>query len=119
MSKVHLTISRADMIRMTGAGDARPMNRTFDLEDDFQCEAHWRLVAQRNLLNKTIVGVRYMSSREAHDMGWSQRPVVITLSDGSHIFASKDDEGNDGGALFGDDEHSDSMDMPVLWARGD
>jgi hypothetical protein len=34
-------------------------------------------------------------------MGWARRPLVIELDDGTLMFASRDDEGNDGGALFG------------------
>ena len=60
----------------------------------------WTDVAKKVLLNRKIVDVRYMTDDEALDMGWSYRPVVIHLDDGNLVFASCDDEGNDGGALF-------------------
>jgi hypothetical protein len=34
------------------------------------------------------------------DLGWEQIPLVIFFNDGSYMFPSQDDEGNDGGSLF-------------------
>ena len=31
---------------------------------------------------------------------WDNRPVRIILEDGTNIFPMRDDEGNDGGAMF-------------------
>jgi hypothetical protein len=33
-------------------------------------------------------------------LGWSRSTVVIFFRDGTYIFPSRDDEGNDAGALF-------------------
>jgi len=38
---------------------------------------------------------------------------VIELDDGSQIFPSQDDEGNDGGALFGQGSDGDEWTFPV------
>ena len=63
-------------------------------------EKTWTQVAEKQLLGKKIVKVRYMSQAEADSMGWYKRPVVFQLDDGNLIYPSMDDEGNDGGALF-------------------
>lgn len=62
--------------------------------------AAWAKKAEEQLVGKTIVGVRYMTPAEMKDQYWSKNPLVIFLSDGSYIYPSADDEGNDGGALF-------------------
>ena len=62
-------------------------------------EKHWNDFAKTNLIGKSIKAVRYMSKVEADNMGWSSRPLAIFFNDGSFIFPSMDDEGNDGGTL--------------------
>ena len=42
-----------------------------------------------------------MSAAEAESMMWSYRPIVLELDNGALIFPAADDEGNNGGALFG------------------
>jgi len=61
-------------------------------------------IARQLLLNKKIVNVRYMSEDETEDMGWNVRSVAFQTEDGLWFFPSRDDEGNDGGALFTSDE---------------
>jgi len=73
---------------------------------------YWNEVAQKQFVGRKIVGARYMTEAEAEDMGWDQRPVVLILDDGNQIFPSRDDEGNDGGALFTTDKTNDVL--PVL-----
>lgn len=63
-------------------------------------EMHWLKEAKEQLLGRKIVDVRYMSQEEADDLDWTERPVVFHLDDGNLVFASADDEGNNGGALF-------------------
>lgn len=69
-----------------------------------QIEARWKAQAKELLVGKKIVDVGYLTSGEAEAMGWTKRPVVLTLDDGTYIFPSMDDEGNDGGALFSSNE---------------
>lgn len=64
----------------------------------------WEQIARQLLLNKKIVNVRYMSENEMEDMGWNVRSVAFQTEDGLWFFPSRDDEGNDGGALFTSDE---------------
>jgi hypothetical protein len=52
------------------------------------------------LVGKTIKSVRYMHICEKKDMGWFKKSLVIFFTDGSFIFPSADNEGNDAGALF-------------------
>ena len=73
--------------------------------------AHWWEKAEKDFVGKKIVSVRYMSSKECEDMGWDSCPICLLLDDGTYIFPSRDDEGNDGGALF---TNEDSKDCPVL-----
>lgn len=54
----------------------------------------------RKLVGKTIVDVRYLTPQETSVLGWSKRPIVIIFNDGSFLYPSMDDEGNDAGALF-------------------
>jgi hypothetical protein len=72
----------------------------------------WEDVAKKLLLNRKIVGVRYMTQGEADDHGWYTRCVVIKLDNGVLIYPSADDEGNNAGALFTTDP--DEQTLPVL-----
>jgi hypothetical protein len=72
----------------------------------------WENVASKLLLNRKIVGVRYMTAAEADDHGWYTRCVVIKLDNGVLIYPSADDEGNAAGALFTTDP--DEQTLPVL-----
>lgn len=58
-----------------------------------------------NFLNgKTIETVRYMTDEEQERFMWGYRALIIFFTDGSYIFPSADDEGNDAGALFTSEE---------------
>jgi hypothetical protein len=52
------------------------------------------------LVAKKISSVRYMTTEEAEEMGWYKRPLVIRFTDGSFIIPQMDDEGNNGGAMY-------------------
>lgn len=75
-------------------------------------EEIWTAKAIKLLLNKKIVLVRYLTQEEADEMGWTSRPIVLMLDDKTMIFPSMDDEGNNGGALFTDNEELPGI--PVL-----
>ena len=75
-------------------------------------EAKWTSFAIEKLLGKRVSRIRYLSDTEAEEMGWHSRPLVLEFGEVvdkkgrqlppiAYIFASSDDEGNDGGALFG------------------
>ena len=73
----------------------------------------WNKKAQELLLNKKIIKVEYMDSKEAKYAMWDNRPVRIILEDGTNIFPMRDDEGNDGGALWLGNHDLDEV-LPVL-----
>lgn len=63
-------------------------------------EKKWTRDIARALLGKTITKVEYMTEDEAKYNGWERRPIILRLNDGTFLFPSMDDEGNDGGAIF-------------------
>jgi len=64
-------------------------------------EKLWTDAVKKALVGKTIVDVAYMPTEDADDvLGWRTRPVILTLSDGTILYPSSDDEGNGAGALF-------------------
>lgn len=71
-------------------------------------EEKWKNKAVDSLVGKTIVQVRYMTDKEAKDFGWYHRPLIIIFSDKTFMIPQRDDEGNDGGAIYygGNPEHS-------------
>jgi hypothetical protein len=60
----------------------------------------WTEKCKKHLVGKKIVHVRYLNKKEMDDLGWDQTPLIIFFTDGSYMFPSRDDEGNDGGSLF-------------------
>ena len=72
----------------------------------------------KSMIGKKIIQARYMTKQEAEEMGWYKRPLIFIFDDGSYMFPSKDDEGNDGGAILGQrDIYGDEggfMDFPTL-----
>ena len=57
--------------------------------------------------------VEYLTNSECKDLDWYCRPVAFKLNDGSWVYSQKDDEGNDGGALYYHQE-DDCTVFPVL-----
>lgn len=60
----------------------------------------WEDKARKALVGRKIVDVRYLTREEIDGLGWSHAALVIRLNDGVYLFSSRDDEGNDAGALF-------------------
>lgn len=56
-----------------------------------------------DLKGKTVVQVYQMTEQEMIAEGWDYGtpPTVIRFNDGSKVFASRDEEGNGPGAMFG------------------
>lgn len=63
---------------------------------------YWDEKAKKLLEGRTIVSVSYLTSTDVEMLGWNYSAIVLTLDDGTHVYPSKDDEGNDAGALFVD-----------------
>ena len=92
------------------------MKKTKRMSDETSKENHlkfWNDYAKKHLEGRTIRAVSYMTSAERKSHGWSHRGLVIEFTDGTHIYPSQDDEGNDAGALFGNKE-GDQLTFPVL-----
>jgi hypothetical protein len=67
------------------------------------------------LKGRTISEVRYMNEYEKEMLGWNKGCIMIILDDGTIIYPSKDDEGNDAGALFVDNiQNNISETIPVI-----
>lgn len=63
---------------------------------------------------RTITKVRYMSRKETAEQGWMRRPLVLVLDNGMQLYASRDDEGNDAGAMFAQDNNDKQYCFGVL-----
>jgi len=77
-------------------------------------ELQWTSYARTRLVGKKVKNVRYVTQEEAESMDWYSRPLVIEFTDGSLIFPSMDDEGNNGGALFGQGKDNVEWTFPVI-----
>jgi hypothetical protein len=75
----------------------------------------WTDKANRVLLGRRIMRVRYLSDEEMEGLGWQSRPIAFHLDDGTICFLSCDDEGNDGGSLFYQKEGDNESVIPVLY----
>lgn len=73
---------------------------------------YWTDIAKKQLLNRKIVDVRYLTEEEVDSLGWDQKCVVMVLDDGNMIYPSQDDEGNGAGSLF--TCNSDNPTIPVI-----
>ncbi len=51
------------------------------------------------LAGRRVVRVGYLSRSEAADLGWTHRPAVLEFDDGTLLYATADEEGNDAGVL--------------------
>ena len=67
------------------------------------------------LKGRTISEIRYMNDNEREMLGWTKKSIIIILDDGTAIYPSRDDEGNDAGALFVDNlQNNISETIPVI-----
>lgn len=69
----------------------------------------WTDKATKFLVGKKVKEVRYLTEEEAEGLGWHSRSLVIIFDDNSAIYPSRDDEGNDAGALLTSDD-----DLPTI-----
>ena len=72
----------------------------------------WAAIAAKQLVGRKIVACFYMTAEDAEAVGFHQRPIVLRLDDGNIIYPSRDDEGNDAGALFTNDPENGTI--PVM-----
>jgi hypothetical protein len=79
-----------------------------------EIETRWTAYANKALRGRRIVAVRYLTDEEMEDMGWYSKPIVLQLDNGTLVFPSADDEGNDGGAIFFCSEEDPNGVIPVI-----
>lgn len=86
-----------------------------DLSNPVQRKQYWTELANEKLKGKTIKRVRYMTPEEADEaLMWNNQCVVIEFTDGTLIFPSSDDEGNEAGVIFGQTPKGEEITLPVL-----
>lgn len=74
----------------------------------------WTLRARDLLVGKKIVRVQYLTDEDLEVLGWSSSAIAITLDDGTVLYPSMDDEGNDAGALHYQKEGDNNWVIPVI-----
>ncbi len=76
--------------------------------------AQWGAEMEKSLVGKRVVETRYLKDAEMKALGWEESVPVIIFDDGSMLFPSRDDEGNGGGALFGQGPKNEELTFPVI-----
>jgi len=56
--------------------------------------------AREILVGKTIQSLGYLDENEKNNLLWDKSAIVLELNDGTLLFPSMDDEGNEAGAMF-------------------
>lgn len=84
---------------------------------DEELEKAWVDDTKKVLLGRKIIAISYLSKETAKEWGWYSRPILLQLDDGNYIFPSRDDEGNDGGALW--TSHKELNVIPVFGGDDD
>ena len=59
----------------------------------------WGEEARKELVGRTIIGVRYTTAAEEEELMWYDSGIVLILDNGHLIYPSADDEGNHAGAM--------------------
>jgi hypothetical protein len=70
--------------------------------------------ARQRLLNRRIVEVRYLNPEECQRLLWDRTSVVFVLDNGTMVYAARDAEGNDAGALHGISKSGEGFVLPEL-----
>ena len=70
--------------------------------------------ARQRLLDRRIVAVRYLNPDECRQLMWGFASVVFMLDDGTTIYAARDVEGNDAGALHGVTKSGEEFVLPEV-----
>ena len=83
-----------------------------NLNKEHECQNRWLHDIRPILVGRTITAVRYLSDTEADEIGWDHSSIVLELDDGTALWPSADDEGNDAGALFTTNENMQTI--PVI-----
>ena len=79
--------------------------------------ARCNAAARQRLLRRRIVEVRYLNPDECNQLMWSQTGVVMVLDNGTTVYAARDAEGNDAGALHGVTRSGEEFVLPEILGR--
>jgi hypothetical protein len=74
-------------------------------QQDSQKRRTTEMNAAISLVGSKIINVRWMTDEEAEAQGWERSSgcaAVLEMAGGGKIFASRDNEGNGPGVLFGE-----------------
>jgi len=64
-------------------------------------DKEWEKLVSKHLVGRKIIKVKWLSAKETKRlMGWYQQPCEIYLDNGTILTPSRDDEGNESGAIF-------------------
>lgn len=74
-------------------------------------------VARQRLLDRRIVEVRYLEPDECQRLMWSHTAVVLILDNGTTVYAARDAEGNEAGALHGVSQSGEQFVLPEILSR--
>jgi hypothetical protein len=80
---------------------------------DTQKVEKWSKDATKAFKGKTVRRITWITEEEVKELGWSGRAPIIEFTDGSHVLASSDDEGNAPGALWTSEKGALSI-LPVI-----
>ena len=75
---------------------------------------YWSDEARKQLVGKKVVEARYLTKEEMVGLGWNESVLVLIFEDGTMVYPSQDDEGNGGGAFFGQDSKGKELRFPVI-----
>ena len=80
--------------------------------DEFMAACN--MTARQRLLNRRIIEVRYLNPEECQRLMWGFASIVLLLDDGTTVYAARDAEGNDAGALHGVSQSGEEFVLPEL-----
>lgn len=73
-------------------------------------DCYWTKKVKEHLIGKKIIDIKWMSPKVAEEtFAWYSQPCEIYLEDGIILTPSRDDEGNDGGAIL-----TNLVDLPTI-----
>jgi len=83
--------------------------------DDFMASCN--AAARQRLLGRRIVEARYLNPDECNHLMWSHTGVVLVLDNGTTVYAARDGEGNDAGALHGVSKSGEEFVLPEILGK--
>ncbi len=109
--------------KTTKKKDSKEVEDFLERQQKFQnsTSQKWKNRLSPELLGQRIVKMQYMPKKDAKEMNWYKRPLMLMLENGTWIIPQQDDEGNDGGALWlmnGDKELKETL-APVITIEED